>query len=261
MKIAVLAAGCALILSGVSADARACGTVKMYSGMYFASDDPTAKVLALKRLMCVTPLRVQFRERKQKEMLALVLRDAMFHPLSTVRAEAQRVYCRYAKSEGRSSKLKSLLSRYFGRPHGQPDPPLFDKDERAIISRLGAEGTERYFKRRKLAALVFAGPRHEQTAGLLRLRGADGGEYEVLETGKVRAEPEVGWPEEARKSCSVRASRTLKLRVKDPAGKLTDYSIGLDHKDLQAPLLFERISAQQPKPKVTPALAPARANP
>ena len=119
MKRAMLAAGCALVLSGISVDALACGTVEMYSGMYFATDDPTARVLALKRLMCVTPLSKRFSEWRHKEMLALVLRDAMVHPLRPVRVEARRVYCRYSRAEGKQGTLKKLITP---RPGASSDP-------------------------------------------------------------------------------------------------------------------------------------------
>ena len=260
MKKAMLATSCALVLSGISIEALACGTVDMYSGMYFATDDPTARVLALKRLMCVTPLRAHFRARKHKKMLALVLRDAMVHPLRPVRAEARRVYCRYKKSEGQKSKLKELLSPYFGRPPSLDFPPLFNEDEMATISRLAAEGKERFFKRRTLASLGVTRSPNRRPAGLLVLRRTDGGEYEVRQAGRVRSDPEPEWSDMDSTLCSAGPTGTMKLqlKVKDPVGKSREFSFRLDPGDLGETLLFEHIAAHQPESMVTPAPPPVR---
>ena len=51
-----------LTLSIMPGEAIACGTVKKFAGMYFATDDPVVQLTALKSLRCVTPLRVYFKK-------------------------------------------------------------------------------------------------------------------------------------------------------------------------------------------------------
>lgn len=218
----------------------------MYSGMYFATDDPTARVLALKRLMCVTPLSKRFSEWRHKEMLALVLRDAMVHPLRPVRVEARRVYCRYSRAEGKQGTLKKLITPRPGASSDPLGPLLFDGKERALISRLAAAGRKAFFDERTLASLHTPGPPVLRAPGLLKLRGAKGGEYEVREIGVKLEAPEPGWPEQAPVRCPGKPTKAVSFEVQDPAGKTKVFKINIDHRKLNTPLLFELMAAPQP---------------
>jgi len=206
MRLLVATLVAVLALTGAVKPVVACGTVEGYSQMYFATEDPTMRVAALRGLLCVTPLPSRFRDKDAPLFLSLVLRDALLHPFVVVRMHGLMVLKHYLKHD-KEGVLDTLITGFdnlfpvdaLSRRKGpvlhlcrrslrlpldrerepRPECSLCDRDEKALSELKAGQGSK--WDSYKLASGFFVS---YSSSGWVSRPGPGGEEY-VMKPGRI----------------------------------------------------------------------------